>query len=174
MAGASLLALLDDIASILDDVAAIADAVVAKSENERRAMWRIRDSVDQFFRYGPAFLYDVSLAIPHMDAYIKEVKRRLTAAYPDHHCFTLGHIGDGNIHFTVAVGSGGLDHHRRVNACIYEPLQPVGGSVSAEHGIGLLKRDLLPGVKDKVALEVMRSLKRTLDPNGILNPGKVL
>lgn len=151
----------------------IADAVVAKSENERRAMWRIRDSVDQFFRYGPAFLYDVSLAIPHMDAYIKEVKRRLTAAYPDHHCFTLGHIGDGNIHFTVAVGSGGLDHHRRVNACIYEPLQPVGGSVSAEHGIGTEKLDYLPLSRSATEIALMRRLKAALDPKGILNPGKV-
>lgn len=151
----------------------VVDAAVAKSENERRAMWRIRDSVDQFFRYGPAFLYDVSLAIRDMDAYVAEVKRRLTACYPDHHCFTLGHIGDGNIHFAIAVGDGGAAHHRQVNACVYEPLQAIGGSVSAEHGIGTEKVDYLPLSRNPIELALMRRLKDMLDPKGILNPGKV-
>ena len=151
----------------------VADAAVAKSESERRAMWRIRDSVDQFFRYGPAFLYDVSLAIRDMDAYVKEVKRRLAEAYPGHHCFTLGHIGDGNIHFAIAVGSSSLEDHRRVNACVYEPLQPVGGSVSAEHGIGTEKLDYLPLSRSDTEIALMRRLKAALDPSGILNPGKV-
>lgn len=151
----------------------VADAAVAKSENERKAMWRIRDSVDQFFRYGPAFLYDVSLAIRDMDAYVKDVKQRLTAAYPDHHCFTLGHIGDGNIHFAIAVGSGAAADHKRVNACVYEPLQPIGGSVSAEHGIGTEKLDYLPLSRSQTEIDLMRRLKAALDPKGILNPGKV-
>ena len=151
----------------------VVDAAVAKSETERRAMWRIRDSVDNFFRHGPAFLYDVSLAIGDMDAYVTEVKRRLTEAYPDHHCFTLGHIGDGNIHFAIAVGSPDHEHHKRVNACVYEPLQPVGGSVSAEHGIGTEKIDYLPLSRSDTEIALMRQLKRALDPNGILNPGKV-
>jgi FAD/FMN-containing dehydrogenase len=151
----------------------VADAAVAKSENERRAMWRIRDSVEQFFRYGPAFLYDVSLAIRDMDAYVREVKRRLAVAYPGHHCFTLGHIGDGNIHFAIAVGSDAADDHARVNACVYEPLQPVGGSVSAEHGIGTEKLAWLPLSRGATEIDLMRRLKSALDPKGILNPGKV-
>jgi FAD/FMN-containing dehydrogenase len=151
----------------------VADAAVAKSENERRAMWRIRDSVDQFFRYGPAFLYDVSLAIRDMDAYVKEVKRRLLEAYPAHHCFTLGHIGDGNIHFAIAVGGAAHEDHKRVNACVYEPLQPVAGSVSAEHGIGTEKIDYLPLSRSQTEIELMQRLKQALDPKGILNPGKV-
>lgn len=151
----------------------IVDAAVAKSEHERRAMWRIRDSVDQFFRYGPAFLYDVSLAIRDMDAYVAEVKRRLSAIHPDHHCFTLGHIGDGNIHFAIAVGDGSAAHHKRVNACVYEPLQAIGGSVSAEHGIGTEKVDYLALSRSPTEIALMRQLKRTFDPKGILNPGKI-
>lgn len=151
----------------------IVDAAVAKSEGERRAMWKIRDSVDQFFRYGPAFLYDVSLAIRDMDNYVAEVKRRLSEAYPDHHCFTLGHIGDGNIHFAIAVGDGGAEHHHRVNLCVYEPLQAIGGSVSAEHGIGTEKVRYLPLSRSPAEIALMRHLKHALDPKGILNPGKV-
>ena len=151
----------------------IVDAAVAKSEGERRAMWKIRDSVDQFFRYGPAFLYDVSLAIRDMDAYVTEVKRRLSEAYPGHHCFTLGHIGDGNIHFAIAVGDGGAEHHHRVNLCVYEPLQAIGGSVSAEHGIGTEKVRYLPLSRSPAEIALMRHLKQSLDPKGILNPGKV-
>lgn len=151
----------------------VVDAAVAKSESERRAMWRIRDSVDNFFRYGPAFLYDVSLAIGEMDAYVTEVKRRLNEAYPDHHCFTLGHIGDGNIHFAIAVGSAAHEHHKRVNACVYEPLQPIGGSVSAEHGIGTEKIDYLPLSRSPAEIALMQRLKAALDPKGILNPGKI-
>ncbi len=151
----------------------VVDAAVAKSENERRAMWRIRDSVDQFFRFGPAFLYDVSLAIKDMDAYVEEVKQRLTTAYPHHNCFTLGHIGDGNIHFAVAVGSDAPADHTRVNECVYAPLQRVSGSISAEHGIGTEKVDYLPLSRSPTEIALMQQLKQTLDPKGILNPGKI-
>lgn len=151
----------------------VADAAVARSEADRKAMWRIRDSVDQFFRYGPAFLYDVSLGIRFMDDYVNEVKRRLTARWPAHHCFTLGHIGDGNIHFAINVGDDSVAAHAAVNACVYEPLQPIGGSVSAEHGIGTEKRDYLGLSRGATEIELMRRLKHALDPKGILNPGKV-
>lgn len=151
----------------------IADAAVAQSENDRKAMWRIRDSVDEFFRYGPAFLYDVSLGIRYMDQYVQEVKRALRTQWPDHHCFTLGHIADGNVHFAIAVGDDSEDSHAMVNACVYEPLDGIGGSVSAEHGIGHEKLAYLSLSRSETEIEVMRRLKRALDPKGILNPGKV-
>ncbi|MEQ8233121.1 MAG: FAD-binding oxidoreductase [Gammaproteobacteria bacterium] len=151
----------------------LADAAVAQSETDRRALWRIRDSVDQFFRYGPAFLYDVSLGIRYMEAYVTEVKQRLAARWPEHHCFTLGHVGDGNIHFAINVGDDSADAHAAVNQCVYEPLAPVGGSVSAEHGIGTEKRDYLPLSRSSDEIALMRRVKQALDPKGILNPGKI-
>lgn len=151
----------------------IADAAVAKSETERRALWKIRDSVEHFFRYGPAFLYDVSLGLRFMDDYVEEVKARLTARWPEHYCFTLGHIGDGNIHFAINVGQHDAAAHHAVNQCVYEPLAPIGGSVSAEHGIGTEKVAYLPLSRSPAEIELMRRVKRALDPQGILNPGKI-
>jgi FAD/FMN-containing dehydrogenase len=91
----------------------------------------------------------------------------------------FGHLGDGNIHFNVSQPVGAdraafLTHWDDVNSAVFGIVAKYAGSISAEHGIGVMKRDLLPGVKDPVAFELMRTLKRTLDPNGILNPGKVL
>ncbi|MGB1884851.1 MAG: FAD-binding oxidoreductase [Gammaproteobacteria bacterium] len=151
----------------------VSDAAVAQSEGDRKAMWRIRDSVDEFFRYGPAFIYDVSLGIRYMDDYVTTVKERLTEAWPDHHCFTLGHIGDGNIHFAIHVGDDSDESHAAVNQCVYEPLQPVGGSVSAEHGIGTEKRAYLELSRSNPEIDLMKRVKLALDPKGILNPGKV-
>jgi D-lactate dehydrogenase (cytochrome) len=91
----------------------------------------------------------------------------------------FGHLGDGNIHYNVsqplgADGAAFLDRWDEVNHAVFAIVAKHGGSISAEHGIGVMKRDLLPGVKDPVAFDLMRSLKRMLDPMGILNPGKVL
>jgi len=91
----------------------------------------------------------------------------------------FGHLGDGNIHFNIsqpvdADKDAFLARWYEVNAVVHGMVAKFGGSISAEHGVGVMKRELLPGVKDPVALEVMRALKHTLDPKGILNPGKVL
>jgi FAD/FMN-containing dehydrogenase len=101
------------------------------------------------------------------------------AALPGARVVAFGHLGDGNIHFNVSQPIGAdkaafLARWHEINDVVHGIVASYGGSVSAEHGIGRLKRDLLPKVKDRVALDVMRALKRTLDPKGLLNPGKVL
>jgi len=151
----------------------IADAAIAQSGAEAAAMWAIRDDVEHFFRYGRPQIFDVSIAVRHVGEYVDEVKRRLAANWAQHYCFTFGHIGDGNIHFAITVPDAGPEDHRKVEECVYEPLQPYGGSVSAEHGIGLEKKDFLAISRSPDEIAVMRRLKHALDPKGILNPGKI-
>ncbi len=151
----------------------VADAVIAKSGAERAALWGLRDDVEQLFRYGRPFIYDVSLAIPHMEAYVARVREALGERHPGHHFLAFGHIGDGNLHFAVEVGDSGETAQRSVEECIYRPLRDIGGSVSAEHGIGLEKKPYLSWCRSAEEIALMRTLKRALDPRGILNPGKV-
>jgi len=151
-----------------------ADCVVAMSAGERQAIWAPRDDVDQFHQFRPWFGFDVSMPIRHMESYVAGVRAELTAAWPDHRCFVFGHMGDGNLHVNIHVGSGDPEARRRVEAIVYGGLGSRQGSVSAEHGIGLEKRDYLTLCRTPEELALMRTLKRALDPKGILNPGKVL
>jgi FAD/FMN-containing dehydrogenase len=150
----------------------VADAVIAKSQAERAAMWALRDDVGQPFRNGPAVTFDVSLAIPDMPAYVAEVRRALTARWPQAELTVFGHLGDGNLHLIAGVGDRSARH--AIEQIVYAPLATIGGSISAEHGIGLQKRQFLPISRSAVEIDVMRRLKQALDPNGVLNPGKIL
>ncbi|MCZ6659335.1 MAG: FAD-binding oxidoreductase [Gammaproteobacteria bacterium] len=152
----------------------IADAVITQSEAQRLQLWGMRDDVEQCFRYAPNFTFDVSLRVSRMQDYVDEVNRRLASHYEDVHNFTFGHMGDGNLHFVVSVGAGGPEHRRCVEACVYEPLRDIAGSVSAEHGVGLEKKAYLDISRSAAEIDLMRTVKRALDPKGILNPGKIL
>ena len=153
-----------------------ADAVLAGSRSERRAIWAIRDDVEQLGRHAPIFTFDVSVPIARMESYVDELRTGLAAEFPDRelHCIVFGHLGDGNLHPTVAVGESGPEVRRRVEARVYGPLRERGGSVSAEHGIGLEKQPYLSWSRGPAEIEMMRTLKRALDPKGILNPGRVI
>ncbi|MDA0824573.1 MAG: FAD-binding oxidoreductase, partial [Proteobacteria bacterium] len=151
----------------------IADAAVAQSSGDRAAMWAIRDDVEQFFRYGPPQIFDVSIGVRHIGEYVDEVKRRLKEHWPHHYCYTFGHIADGNIHFAITVPDRDEAIHLGVERAVYEPLRPYGGSISAEHGIGLEKKEYLPISRSDTEIKLMRHLKHALDPRGILNPGKI-
>ena len=155
------------------DAELLADAAIAKSGAEREAMWAVRDATGEMRRYGQPHLFDVSIAIKHMDEYVADVKRRLAHGWSDYHCFTLGHIADGNIHFGIAVDHPDEDTQRRVEACVYEPLKRFSGSVSAEHGIGLEKKDYLSLCRSDIEIAMMRRLKQAFDPKGILNRNKI-
>ncbi len=155
----------------------VVDAVIPKSEAERTALWDIREDFEAITEVHPTFLYDVSLPIVHMDEYIQQVESRLAARWPEGKCYVLGHIGDGNLHLFVTpkITAGIKDHnlHAQADKHVYEPLMPYGGSVSAEHGIGVEKRDWLGSCRSEPELALMRQLKHSLDPKNLLNPGKI-
>jgi FAD/FMN-containing dehydrogenase len=160
---------------VLSDAAGLGlfdDAILAKSDSERRAIWNIREDLEHVVReFQPFYAFDVSLPVGHMQDYMTQVTAMLKSRWPGGSIAFLGHVGDGNLH--VAIGAGGPDDRHGVESCVYEPLRPYQGSVSAEHGIGLEKKEWLDVSRNANERALMADLKRLFDPNGILNPGKV-
>lgn len=153
----------------------IQGGVIAQSDADRADLWAIREGAGEGFRtIAPMFTYDVSMPILTMEGFATRIRTDIDAAFPGAVTMVLGHLGDGNLHAVVAVGDGSDDAHRKVNDIIYGVVRDLDGSVSAEHGIGVEKRDYLGWSRTEEEVEIMRVLKRTLDPKGILNPGKVI
>jgi D-lactate dehydrogenase (cytochrome) len=158
----------------------VLDATIAESIEQGKAFWRVREMFGEVQRYaGGSIKHDISVPVAAVPAFISEADAAVTALIPGARPLPFGHLGDGNIHYNVnqPVGADKGEFLKRwdeVNAAVFAVVKKYGGSISAEHGVGVMKRDLLPSVKDPVALDLMRSLKRMLDPKGILNPGKVL
>jgi FAD/FMN-containing dehydrogenase len=149
----------------------IADATIAKSKAECASLWALRDDVLQVMRNAPVFTFDVSLKIGDMEAYVDDVRTRLNARWPATTLMVFGHLGDGNLHIIPGVGDGSREARKAVEDIVYGTLK--GGSVSAEHGIGLEKRAYLSCSRSAQEIALMRTLKQALDPRGILNPGKI-
>ena len=150
----------------------VSDVVIANSEAERRAIWAIREDVWEVQNIAPLLTFDVSLPVENMKAYVQEISESVRGLAGENRCFVFGHMADGNLHIVVAAGDDAA-MRARVEDLIYRPLAAIGGSVSAEHGIGLEKRAYLPLSRTPAEIATMRLLKRALDPQGILNPGKV-
>jgi len=152
---------------------AVADAVVAKSQGERDALWAMRDDVAKNAKHAPIFAFDVSLPIPEIERYVTEVNEALEARFGRYTNMVFGHLGDGNVHVIVGVGDGSSAAREAVEHCVYGPLRPRAGSVSAEHGVGLEKKPYLDWSRSESEIGVMKTLKQAMDPKGILNPGKI-
>jgi D-lactate dehydrogenase (cytochrome) len=156
------------------------DAVIASNLSQRQDFWKLRDEMSAAQKpEGGSIKHDVSVPVVAVPAFIEEANAAVVKLIPGSRPVPFGHLGDGNIHYNVSQPIGGdtadfLGRWHDVNAVVFEIVLRMGGSISAEHGIGVLKRDELPEVKDKVAIELMRSIKAMLDPLGIMNPGKVL
>jgi D-lactate dehydrogenase (cytochrome) len=155
----------------------IADAAIAESLAQRDALWRLRERVPEAeSRAGGVLKHDVSIRIARIADYIAAAQRELDAIAP-HRRSVFGHIGDGNLHFNLLPPEGerfAAETAAALTACVHETAARFGGSFSAEHGIGILKKAELARYKSPQALALMRTLKRAFDPNGIMNPGKVL
>jgi FAD/FMN-containing dehydrogenase len=159
------------------DAGLIVDAVLPKSGNERDRIWAIREDFEALRQHTPLFLYDISVPIRDMLAYVDAVRGSVVERWPHARFYVLGHIGDGNLHFFIAPGPTDDDParlHRLSDELVYTPLARYGGAVSAEHGTGLEKKAWMGVTRSPDEIELMRVLKRTLDPRNILNRGKVL
>ncbi|MBT8107047.1 MAG: FAD-binding oxidoreductase [Gammaproteobacteria bacterium] len=152
------------------------DAVVATSEKDARRLWEVREHVDPVLS-RLTFAYDVSLPIRHMEGYIRGIEDDMRRQLPGSVTVCFGHLADGNLHFLVLhdgePGDDIAEAHAISDAVVYGPLANLGGSVSAEHGIGLEKKAFLHVSRDSLEIDVMKRLKHVLDPNDILNPGKI-
>jgi FAD/FMN-containing dehydrogenase len=158
----------------------VVDAAIAESLEQAKAFWHIREMFGEVQRHeGGSIKHDVSVPVASVPAFLAEANAAVAALIPGARPLPFGHLGDGNIHYNVNQPLGAdkaefIERWDEVNAVVFAVVKKYGGSISAEHGIGVMKRDLLPAVKDPVALDLMRSLKRMLDPKNILNPGKVV
>ena len=156
------------------------DAVVATSSAQSRALWQVREHISMAqAAAGKNIKHDVSLPISLIADFIEHTDRLLLAAFPGCQMVCFGHLGDGNLHYNVAPPHGAahdafMHHSDAVNRIVHDSVDGFGGSISAEHGIGALKRDELVRYKSVVELNMMRAIKSALDPLGIMNPGKIL
>jgi FAD/FMN-containing dehydrogenase len=153
----------------------IIDAVIAQSKQQRNDLWGIRDDVEGLFEsLFPPMAFDISLSIQQMEEYVEEVRARLTDKWENARMVVFGHLGDGNIHLGLGVGSLEPEVVHAVENIVYEALGCRGGVISAEHGIGLDKRAYLAHSRSAEEIALMKTIKLAIDPKNILNPGKIL
>jgi FAD/FMN-containing dehydrogenase len=159
----------------------VVDGTIAESGAQSQALWRIRESIPEAARGEPGMLYrhDVSVAVSAIPAFIEEAGAAMAQRFPGSNVICFGHLGDGNLHYNAFVpGRNRSDAAAReatdVTGLVYDLVERYNGSFSAEHGIGRAKVEELRRYKDPVELELMHAIKRTLDPHGLMNPGKVL
>jgi FAD/FMN-containing dehydrogenase len=159
----------------------VADAVVAENIAQARQLWHIRESIPLAqAEEGLNVKHDISIAVSRIPAFVAETDALLQREIAGVRLVNFGHLGDGNLHYNVQAPEGGdtraflREHEERVNTLVYDQVQRFEGSISAEHGIGALKVDKLPHYKSNVAIGMMQALKKALDPQNILNPGRVV
>ena len=158
----------------------VVDAAIASSVQQQQAFWKLREEISPAQKpEGGSIKHDISVPVAAVPQFIEQANAAVVKLIPGSRPVPFGHLGDGNIHYNVTqpVGADKAEFLARwhdVNKVVFDVVLRLGGSISAEHGIGVMKRDELPEVKDKTAIELMRSIKALLDPHGIMNPGKVV
>ena len=162
------------------EAGSIQDAALATSQTQSQAFWRLRELLSEVQKpEGGSIKHDVSVPVGAIPEFIERAQDAVERIVPNSRPMPFGHFGDGNIHFNVSqpIAMEQADFMKKWDAmtsAVHEIVLSLGGSVSAEHGIGRMKRELLTKVKSSVELELMRKVKQAFDPNGILNPGKLL
>ncbi|MGL4541393.1 MAG: FAD-binding oxidoreductase [Polymorphobacter sp.] len=160
--------------------ALVSDATLAASEAQAAALWALRENISEAqARAGKNLKHDIAVPISALPAFIAAATFELNAAFPEIRLVVFGHMGDGNLHFNVSPPAGAdeaafLDHQSAINRIVHDLVARFDGSISAEHGLGVLRRDEAARYKSPVELALMRRVKAALDPSGRMNPGKVL
>ena len=156
------------------------DAVVAENISQARALWHIRESIPLAqAQEGLNIKHDISIAVSRIPDFVRETDEQIQAAFPGARMVNYGHLGDGNLHYNVQAPEGSdaeaflREQEKSMNALVYAQVDAYGGSISAEHGIGSLKREKLAEHKSPVALALMRSIKQALDPHNLMNPSAI-
>ena len=158
----------------------VQDAVIAENITQSKALWHLRESIPLAEKaFGKSIKHDVSIPVSRMADFVQTTNAALQANFPGIQHVIFGHLGDGNLHYNVAKGQARteeelLAQQDAVYQLVHDSVHEFGGSISAEHGVGQLKRDALPRYKDPVELALMRRIKHILDPDGLMNPGKML
>lgn len=153
----------------------VADAVIAQSEREREAIWAVREDMSPGLAgLRPFASYDVSMGIGDMPAFVAEAEKNLAASHPEATTLFYGHAGDGNLHAIVSAGRMDPGLQRDFDVAIFDAVRTVGGSIAAEHGVGMSRAPYLAWTRSESEIALMRTLKKALDPHGLLNPGKLL
>ncbi|BBB61151.1 D-2-hydroxyacid dehydrogenase [Undibacterium sp. KW1] len=157
-----------------------ADAVCASSVNQSRTLWKLREHISEAqAREGKNIKHDISIPVSQIPRFIRITDAELTAAFPGCQIVCFGHMGDGNLHYNVSAPAGSSDaafilQQADINRIVHDQVHQFKGSISAEHGLGMLKRDEIRLYKSGLELSMMRAIKMALDPQNIMNPGKVL
>ena len=178
--GGSLDALLEEALGAAAGDGLVLDAALAASGTQRNEFWALRENVSEAQKVdGASIKHDVSVPVSQVPVLIGRANAELARRYPDIRIVAFGHVGDGNIHYNCSKAErqeakAFFDQAPDVNHVVYEVVRSLGGSISAEHGLGQLKREEITHYKSELELDLMRAIKRTLDPHGLMNPGKVL
>jgi len=172
--------LLQDALARAIETGAASDATIAQSGEQAKDLWALRENIAEAQRReGPNIKHDISLPVSMIPLFLDEAAAALVAAIPGVNFVTFGHLGDGNLHYNLAAPDGVdaekfMANARLANRIVHDLVTAHGGSISAEHGIGQLKREELVHYKSAVEIDLMRAIKASLDPAGTMNPGKVL
>jgi FAD/FMN-containing dehydrogenase len=155
------------------------DGAIAQSEAQSRDFWRLREDISEASAPFTPYKNDVSVTVAKVPEFLAKTDAVLKKGYPDFQVVWFGHIGDGNMHINILKPNGmdRIDFLKRckgVNADLFKIIAELGGSVSAEHGVGLVKKDDLSNTRSAAEIQIMRQLKSVFDPDGIMNPGKML
>jgi FAD/FMN-containing dehydrogenase len=168
------------LAGALED-GCVTDAIVAESLAQAQQLWHIRENIPLAqAEEGPNIKHDISIAVSRIPEFCRETDALLARHIPGVRLVNFGHLGDGNLHYNVQAPEGGdaaaflAQWEDKVNTLVYDSVLRFGGSISAEHGVGSMKLEKLLQNKSTVALQAMRSIKRALDPDNIMNPGRVI